>query len=174
MNRSNDRLKHKRCGSCTHQLSSRGERSSILPRVKTQKVVAFTRYARSGAPEPPELPWAPRFAAIRVCKVSVWGLTLTLVLLHQGECSIIVARLAALGCFGSSSCYRLRRIKKRMFQKHRPEWQTFTKQLQQNFLSESHRNRQEMSESYFTLLGKLYCASRKWWFRPLWFFCILK
>ncbi len=127
MNRSNDRLKHKRCGSCTHQLSSRGERSSILPRVKTQKVVAFTRYARSGAPEPLELPWAPRFAAIRVCKVSVWGLTLTLVLLHQGECSIVVARLAALGCFGSSSCYRLRRIKKRMFQKHRPEWQTFTK-----------------------------------------------
>ncbi len=127
MNRSNDRLKHKRFGSCTHQLRSRGEGSSVVPRVKTQKVVEFTRSARSGAPEPPELPWAPRFAVIRVCKVSVWGLTLTLVLLHQGECSIVVARLAALGSFGSSSCYRLRRIKRRLFQKHRPECQTFTK-----------------------------------------------
>ncbi len=166
MNRSNDRLKHKRFGSCTHQLSSRGEGSSVVPRVKTQKVVEFTRSARSGAPEPPELPWAPRFAVIRVCKVSVWGLTLTLVLLHQGECSIVVARLAALGSFGSSSCYRLRRIKRRLFQKHRPECQTFTKK---NTHSEWISKKQSM-KSYFTLLGKLCCASRKWdlLFRPLW------
>lgn len=150
MNRSNDRFKHKRFSSCTHQLSSRGERSSVVPRVKTQKVVEFTRYAHSGAPEPPELPWAPRFAVIRVCKVSVWGLMLTLVLLHQGECSIVIARLAGLWSFGSSSCYRLRRIKKRPFQKHRPEWQTNTKN---NKLSEWISQKPSM-KSYLHSLGK--------------------